>query len=117
MEFIEHREQGNTSLFVELFSKVQRGKTMKNLIFIISSLISWWMFFVWISSNIYLTESMEYGAFLNTSVFAFSPFLSALVTYLTYKFCIRLLSNFTLQILTIFYIFISIYGVNFILNI
>jgi hypothetical protein len=110
-------EQGNTSLFVELCSKVQRGKTMKNLIFIISSLISWWMFFVWISSNIYFAESMEYGAFLYTSVFAISPFLSALVTYLTYKFCIKLLSRFTLQILTIFYILISIYGVIFILNI
>lgn len=90
---------------------------MKNLIFIISSLISWWMLFVWISSNIYFAESMEYGVFLYTSVFAFSPFLSALVTYLTYKFWIKLLSKFTLQMLTTFYIFISIYGVNFILNI
>ncbi|RZT21394.1 hypothetical protein EV282_0456 [Fictibacillus sp. BK138] len=90
---------------------------MKKWIFTISSLISWWIFFVWISSNIYFTESMDFGAFLYTSVFGFSPFLSALMTYLTYKFCIKLLSDFTLQVLILFYILISIYGINFIFNI
>lgn len=89
---------------------------MKYSIFIMSSLVSWWMFFFWISSNmLYFEGYMEYGAFLYTSVFAFSPFLSALVTYITFKFCIR--SKSTVRFLTMIYILTSIYGIDSILKI
>ncbi|ANC77554.1 hypothetical protein ABE65_012400 [Fictibacillus phosphorivorans] len=83
---------------------------MKYIIFVMFSLVSWWMFFVWIFSHMYFVDQMDYGAFLYTSVFAFSPYLSATVTYFTYKFCVK--SKSILQVLTMIYILTSIYGID-----